>query len=299
MERGSSPPVSPRLHEVARRVMSFTFEQLETIGVHVWIPDEKFLSVFSSTLCSIVSTFSTTRGGAFLRAPRWLMGYFPPHTFFTHSSMARKHGARHDPAFFIYNCINPLVLILGEQRELSSISRCRVAWSFSMELFWTEERFFLFFVAESVMDIYVYRWGWNMTRKLDTLSSPYHRGIVDDASFSRAWCWSMTTFSSRILDILLERNDPDNEDSYWWERCDWKLILYKKLSRLESRNSWLCYIPVQVKVNNSFEYEFLHQMIETISVAKGKRFFFFLEFIIITRRVLFICEDILQNDTLN
>lgn len=122
MERGSSPPVSPRLHEVARRVMSFTFEQLETIGVHVWIPDEKFLSVFSSTLCSIVSTFSTTRGGAFLRAPRWLMGYFPPHTFFTHSSMARKHGARHDPAFFIYNCINPLVLILDEPRELSSIS---------------------------------------------------------------------------------------------------------------------------------------------------------------------------------
>lgn len=158
---------------------------------------------------------------------------------------------------------------------------------------------FSYFLLQRVLWIYMYRWGWNMTRKLDTLSSPYHRGIVDDASFSRAWCWSMTTFSSRILDILLERNDPDNEDSYWWERCDWKLILYKKLSRLESRNSWLCYIPVQVKVNNSFEYEFLHQMIETIPVAKGKRFFFFLEFIIITRRVLFICEDILQNDTLN
>lgn len=61
---------------------------------------------------------------------------------------------------------------------------------------------------------------------------------------------NVQAFSSRILDIL-ERNDPDNEDSYWWEKCDWKLILYspgKKISFLknclDSWNSWLRYISM-------------------------------------------------------
>lgn len=104
---------------------------------------------------------------------------------------------------------------------------------------------------EGVKDIYRWGKGWNMTRKLDTLSSLYHSGNDERLSRERdtdRW-QNVQAFSSRILDIL-ERNDPDNEDSYWWEKCDWKLILYspgKKISFLknclDSWNSWLRYIP--------------------------------------------------------
>lgn len=122
---------------------------------------------------------------------------------------------------------------------------------------------------EGVKDIYRWGKGWNMTRKLDTLSSLYHSGNDERLSRERdADRWqNVQAFSSRILDIL-ERNDPDNEDSYWWEKCDWKLILYspgKKISFLknclDSWNSWLRYIPiylyyyVQVKANNFLGYE--------------------------------------------